>query len=260
MATDVLVEKLEEQLQEAKKMSKVKQLKKRLVSIAVVIALILGAFGAAWFSGSSHAKEKYVDRIEKLNEQIEDLNKRIKELIDNENVVNPVTPQIVLDTVNSEIQDIGELATIEYDFTNSARFSDSVSIGKWNLPFTEKSFIAKWDGRIKAGIILEKVTAELDENEKRIVICIPAAEILSYETFYDTVEMLDERDGMFNKLKIEDKVSFDAATAEDMQNRAIENGILEKAQKNAETIITKILMANPLIADNYSVEFVVITE
>ncbi len=260
MATDISVEKLEEQLQEVKKLSKLKQLKKRLVSIAAVIALILGAFGAAWLSGSSHAKEKYVEKIEKLNEQIEVLNDRIEELINNENVVDPVTPQIVLDTVNSEIQNIGELATIEYDFTNSARFSDSVSIGKWNLPFTEKSFIAKWDGRIKAGIILERVTTELDENQKRIIICVPAAEILSYETFYDTVEMLDERDGMFNKLKIEDKVSFDEATAEDMKNRAIENGILEKAQKNAETIITKILMANPLIADNYTVEFIAITD
>lgn len=260
MASDISVEKLEEQLQEVKKMTKMKKVKKRLISIAVVIVLIFGAFGAAWISGSKHAGEKYVEKIEKLNDQIAELNKRIQELINNANVVDPVSPQVVLDTVNTEIHDIGEIATIEYDFTNSARFSDAVTIGKWNLPFTEKSFIAKWDGRIKAGIVIERVAVELDENEKTIIISIPSAEILSYETFYDTVEMLDERDGMFNKLKIEDKVSFDTATAEEMKNRAIANGILEKAQKNAETIIAKILMANPLIADNYTLEFVVISE
>lgn len=260
MATDNAIERLEEQLAEAKKVARIRQLKKRVISIAILIALVLGAFGAAWLSGSSHAKEKYIEMIEQLNEQIAELNKRIQELMDEENVVNPVSPQIVLDTVNSEIRNIGELATIEYDFTNSARFSDSVSLGRWNVPFTEKSFIAKWDGRIKAGIILESVTVELDESAQKIIIHIPKAEILSYETFYDTVEMLDEKDNIFNKLTIEDKVGFDAATSEDMKNRAIANGLLEKAQKNAETIISKILMANPLIAENYTIEFVVIAD
>ena len=258
MATDITVEQLERQLEEVKKGSKIKQLKKRLISIAVVVALIFGAFGVAWLSGNSHAKEKYIEKIEKLNEQIDELNKRIQELINNENVVDPVSPEIVLDTINTEIHGIGELASIEYIFTNSARFSDSVSLGKWNIPFTEKSFILKWDGKIKAGIDLEKVTAELAQDEERIIIYVPAAQILSYETFHDTVEVLDEKDNIFNKLKIEDKVGFDTATSEEIKIRAIANGLLEKAQKNAEAIISKVLLANSLIGDNYTIEFALI--
>ena len=66
MATDITVEQLERQLEEVKKGSKIKQLKKRLISIAVVVALIFGAFGVAWLSGNSHAKEKYIEKIESL--------------------------------------------------------------------------------------------------------------------------------------------------------------------------------------------------
>lgn len=252
MDLDILTDNKDEILLAAGNILKKKQVKKRLISIAIVMVLILSAFGSAWLSGSRFTKEKYLKIVDKLNVRISEL----EDLIENPNVVNPVTPLIVLDTVKTEIQEIGELATVEYNFTNSARFSDSVSIGNWNIPFTEKSFIAKWDGRIKAGIKLEQVTVDMDEDEYRIIIHIPSAEILSYETFYDTVEILDEKDNIFNKLTIEDKVGFDSATSDEMKNRAIENGLLEKAEKNAKEIITKILTSNSIIGDGYTIEFI----
>ena len=42
-----------------------------------------------------------------------------------------------------------------------------------------------------------------------------------------------------------------------MKKRAIENGILEKAQKNAEDILLRILQAEPTIDSDYTIEFVV---
>ena len=41
-----------------------------------------------------------------------------------------------------------------------------------------------------------------------------------------------------------------------MINRAIENGLLEMAQKNAEATIAKLLCVNPDITSNYTIEFV----
>ena len=41
-----------------------------------------------------------------------------------------------------------------------------------------------------------------------------------------------------------------------MKKRAIENGLLEKAQKNAEDILRRLITADEAISDQYSIEFV----
>ena len=43
-----------------------------------------------------------------------------------------------------------------------------------------------------------------------------------------------------------------------IKNRAIENGILEKAQKNAEDILTRLIQSDPAVSSNYTIEFSVI--
>lgn len=179
--------------------------------------------------------------------------KQIKDLIENPMVVSPVSPEIVLDTIHSEICEISELATEEYLFTNAAKFTDSKQLfGKWDILGTKKSFILKWDGIIKAGVDLEKVA--FDVKKETIVVTVPKAEILSYET--GTVEVMDEKNNVFNPITVEDKVDFDAKTEEAMKQRAIENGLLEKAQTGAEDIIKRLITADSEL-DEYTIIFTV---
>ena len=126
-----------------------------------------------------------------------------------------------------------------------------------DVPFTTKSFIAKWDGIIKAGVDISQVTAEVDSNNKEVVIHIPKAEILSHEIDSESVETLDQKNGLFNPVSVEDVREFDAESKEKMENRAIENGILDKAFENAESIIEKLI--DPMIQEfEYTVRFEVI--
>lgn len=242
------------------RMAKKSRLKKKLIASAIVFAFVLAMLGAAWLSGRSQAKKKYETEIDKLNTTIEEMENKIQELFDNPIVVYPVSPEIKLDVIYSEIKEIGELATIEYLFTDAAEFTDSKQFKNWNvnIPFTEKSFILKWDGVIKAGVKLDLVSIEVSENEKKITVSIPAAEILSYQVNTDSVEVLDEKDNIFNKISVNDKIKFDAATEEAMKKRAIENGLLEKAQANAEEILLRLLQANPAVGTNYTIAFVTI--
>lgn len=236
-----------------------KKVKKRLITIAVVCVLLIVSVGSAWFSGRKIAKEKAREEIEQLKLTIQQQQEQIDDLMNNPIVVNPVSPTISLEILYSEINDIAELATIEYMFTNAEEFSHSKDFfGLFNIPFTEKSFILKWDGRIKAGIKVDEIVIELEELDKKIVVTMPAAEILSYETDHDSVEILNEQDNVFNPLTIEDKIEFDRATEESMRSRAIENGVLEKAQANAQTIIKRLISANEAVGDDYTIEFKVI--
>ena len=156
--------------------------------------------------------------------------------------------------MNITIQGIGELATMEYLYTDAGQYSDSISVGNFNIPFTEKNFTIKWDGVIKAGIDVTKITTELKQEEKNLVVYLPQAEILSHDPDKDSIEVLDEKDGLFNPVRVDDQVKFDAACEKAMEERAIENGLLEKAQENAKELILQLLNANPDINGNYTIE------
>jgi hypothetical protein len=118
----------------------------------------------------------------------------------------------------------------------------------------------RWDGVIKAGVKLDSISIKFAPNEKKIIVSVPAAEILSYQIDSDSVELLDEKNNIFNKISVEDKIKFDASTEAAMKERAIENGLLEKAQNNAEDILRRLLQANPSIGTTYTIEFIVATK
>lgn len=218
---------------------KLKLLKSYLIAGAVVIFVALIAAIA----------------IMTQKKKIDALGQTIEEMLHQPGVTESVSAEINMDVINMEIKKIGELATMEYMYTNAARFSDAKQIKDWNIPFTEKSFILKWDGSIKAGIDVSKITTTLDKASRVLIVYLPRAEILSHETYAESIEVLDENDNVFNPIRIEDKVLFDAETKQAMELRAVENGLLEKAQKNAEQVIFRLLDANPGIERNYSIEF-----
>lgn len=200
--------------------------------------------------GYSSAKEKYEDTITQLEAEVDRLSDPIA-------VYEEASREIDINVVNVEIQEIGELATLEYLYTDAGKFEDPKQLFGKDVPFTTKSFIAKWDGIIKAGVDISQVTAEVDSNNKEVVIHIPKAEILSHEIDSESVETLDQKNGLFNPVSVEDVREFDEKSKEKMEERAIENGILDKAFENAESIIEKLI--DPMIQEfEYTVRFEVI--
>ena len=258
MNSTELIETIEqEDLKIVKSIAKKHKLKMRLIAVAVVCVLLLAVFAGAWIAGNGRGKSRAEEKIAQQEEKIASLENEIKELMENPIVVSPAAPKIVLDEIYKEINNIGELATVEYLFTDTAVFSDSKQIKNWNIPFTEKSFTVRWDGRIKAGIDITGVSIEVNEEAKNIIVNVPAATILSYEIFTDSVEVFDEKNNVFNPISIEDKVEVDAKSEDAMRERAIDNGLLEKAQENAENILRSLLTTNPAILDMYEINFVV---
>lgn len=196
---------------------------------------------------------------EKLQKDNAELTQRIEELLNTPIVVEPITPKIELQKLYSKLNEIAELATMEYLFTDAAKFTDSKQIINLAIPFTEKSFTLKWNGVIKAGIEnLDDVKIDINEDEKKITISLPQVEILSYEVDTDSVQVLDEKNNIFNRITVDDKIRFDSETEDAMKERAIESGLLEKAQKNAENIIARLFLSDQELASYYTIEFVTI--
>lgn len=239
-------------------------IKRSILFFIILILLILGIALFAWLNGKTQAENAAYEKISSLETTIQELTDKIKELTDRPAVVDPVSPTIDLQVLYNKIENIGELATVEYLFTDSAQFNSSRHLLGVEVPFTKKTFILKWNGTIKAGVDLTKIQLKLLESEtddanavKTVSVRVPAAKILSYEIDDDSVEILDESSNIFNPITIADKVAFDAATKDSMKSRAIENGLLKKAQENVEEILKQLILFDPEIEQNYTVKFVV---
>lgn len=223
---------------------KVKMIKWGIVAVVLIVAVL-----AIFFKGRSSAAQKYENIIADLEQQIADAAITWDD---------QPSKEITIDLIESEIKDIGELATIEYLYTDAGKFEDAKQAWGINIPFTSKSFITKWNGIIKAGVKLDECIAEINDTNKEIIIHIPKAELLSHEVDSESIEVLDEKDGLFNKVTVENTVQFETTSKEAMEERAIENGILDKAFENAKEIIEKIVNNDVVQEQGYVIKFEVI--
>lgn len=224
--------------------------KRKLIVIAIVAVAIIAVILAIFTKGYSSATKKYKEEISKLEEEVERLSDPIVQY-------EVASREVTIDLIKSEIDDIGELATVEYFYTDAGKFEDAAKIFGKDIPFsfTTKSFIAKWDGIIKAGVKIDKITVEINDDVKEIIIHMPQAEILSHEVDNDSIETLDEKNGLFNPVKVDDVREFDGISKTAMEERAIENGILDKAFENAKNIIEKLVNNDIVQEQEYTIKF-----
>ena len=245
----------EEIQKEMVRIAQASRAKRKMTQVAIVtIALIVAVF-AAWMFGRSQMQQEANRIKEESDKKITELEEKVKKLEEEPIVVEPVAPTISLEVIYNKISDVAELATVEYLFTDAAKFSDAHHILEMEVPFTQKSFILRWEGVIKAGVDLKQVKIDVDEEAKKVIVKIPAAKILSYSVNNDKVEVLDEKNNIFNNITIKDKVEFDSKTEESMRKRAIENGILKKAAENAKDVLLRLVQSDPVVASEYTVEF-----
>lgn len=147
-------------------------------------------------------------------------------------------PQISATSLKEALNEINELATIEYNYTSMGQFENSNDFYGVKLPFTTKRFVVSFDGAVKAGVDLNRTYVEMRGNE--IIVTMPKAEILSHEIFEDSLQVYDEKSGLFNSLTISDFNEFYLEQKSAMEKRAIEKGILEKAYERSENTVKNV--------------------
>lgn len=172
----------------------------------------------------------------------------------NSNKNNQVAPVMTNTVLTDQLQNISELATVKYLYTNMGKFEDSNEVNGIKIPFTTKSFILSYDGVIKAGIDASKL--QIDVSNTVITVTMPSSQILSHEIDNDSVQVYDQSKNIFNQIEVEDYTAFCSQQESVMEQRAIDNGLLKEANEKAETVIKDILNANEKINSLYVIKFV----
>ena len=174
-----------------------------------------------------------------------------KKLFDNE----PVPDEVV--TINTQIiedglKEMGVLITEEYYFTQVEEYSSSKKL--WLLD--SKAYLAySYDGVVNAGIDCNDVDITKDDENKKITVSIPAAKIIDVSIDFDSFKTLEEKNGLWNKLDMTDYNSSLVAYENAAKEKALEKGIIDKADEGAKKMIESFV--NSLVdSEEYTIEYV----
>lgn len=156
-------------------------------------------------------------------------------------------------TVENQLQQISQLATVRYSYTNMGQFENSNEFYGIKLPFTTKRFIVAYDGTITAGVDLTQ--AKVTITDQKVTIALPAPQILSHQVDPNSLEVFDETTSIFNPITIEDYTGFQADQQGVMEEKAIQGGLLTQAKDQAEAAIGGLI--TPLLQEGQTLEITV---
>lgn len=151
-------------------------------------------------------------------------------------------PTITSDLLGQQLRSVQELVSVEYHYTNMGKFENQLDFYGWKVPFTTKSFLVSYDGVIKAGVDLSGAEVDVDELRKAVTITLPESKILSHEIPEDSLQVFDETRNIFNPITIEDYTGFTRDQKAEVEQKAIDEGLLtdaaEKARGAVETFVS----------------------
>lgn len=163
---------------------------------------------------------------------------------------------VVLETVQDGLKAMGELVTEEYYFTDIITYSDLNRFLGIKLPWTETSYIASYDGVVRAGIDFAaiKVAAEQRDDGVHLTVTIPKSKIQSTEIDHDSFVLYSEKNGLGNPLSASDFNQSLTELEHDAQKNAVDKGVLTRADEQARLLVERFIQSI-LVEDSYTLEF-----
>lgn len=143
---------------------------------------------------------------------------------------------VTAEIIDKKLQNISELSTAEMIYTGLVTVSD----GK--IPFlTKKGFSMIYIGTVKAGIDPLQVRVDVNEKKEVVTVTIPRAEIQSVKVDPASIRFYDEKKALFNQDEKTDVTDAIMLAEDDLKGTADTDGLIKRADQQAEYIIEGIL-------------------
>jgi len=143
-------------------------------------------------------------------------------------------------SVMNRISYMQELALVRYNYTGVISYKDYRKFLNLNVPLTDKYFLLKYSGYIKAGVDFDKIKVTVD-NDTTIHVSIPKPKILDTMIDEKSIQVYNESENAFNPIKISDYNEAIMQEKNVMIRDAIDQGIFKQATGEAKIAITSLL-------------------
>lgn len=141
-------------------------------------------------------------------------------------------------------KDVGELVTQEwYGRILEDSSKDRKIFNKISVPFTESRIIFSLDVEVTAGLNFKEIEQDISEDGKTVTITLPKAKIYKYYQVPNTFNSYLDDESWFTNINSKERHDLEDAVVEKGKEKALEAGLLEKADKNAKTIIEQMVKA-----------------
>ena len=141
--------------------------------------------------------------------------------------------------IMEKISYVKELSLVRYNYNGVISYKDYMKFMNLQVPLTEKSFLIRYNGYVKAGIDMQK--ASVDVSGKSIKVHLPKPEI--QETVIDekAIQVYDESMNILNPVSVEDYKKAIVGEKNKISQEAVKQGILTESSDQAHKFITSVL-------------------
>lgn len=209
-----------------------------LLALSILVVGVLGTFLSRQFQKEKELEE----RLERQQLIIESFEGNRDENTKN----NETVPVVTSETLKSALGGLSKLVTQEYAYRNADKKSSSDTwMFGWERPFSGKSILITYDGIIEAGIDFNEIKVDVDDDKHVVTVTLPESEITRNDIPQETIEIVEVKDGLFNEVTQKDFNDFVTEQKPVMEAKAIEQGILERANSEAKELVRAILSVMP---------------
>lgn len=163
-----------------------------------------------------------------------------------------VLVSVSAETVREGLANMGVLITQEYFFTQVETYTKEKTIFKV-IPLAS-GFMYSYDGTVLAGVDFANIKIAMDEDRKILTVEMPGSEIQAVTIDKDTFKVYSEKDSLWNPIKLEDYNISLAEFEDTAKQKALDNGILEKSDEQAENLVRGFIGSLPNVS-KYTVTF-----
>lgn len=142
--------------------------------------------------------------------------------------------EVTVEYLEKALVNISELSTAELSYTGIC------TVEEGDIPLiNKKGFSMLYKGTVKAGIDASAIG--IDITDKEVIIKLPKAQMQEPAVDPSSIQFYDEKKALFNWTDLSDSVDGIILAQEDIKQQAETDGILEKADKQAEYIVRGLL-------------------
>lgn len=238
-----------------------KKLRRYIIAGVLILIVDLIAFSIVSWSMNQKLKselsdaEKEMQILQDLVDAEQDEKEGLQTQLDELLSIQNAEPVITSTRLREQLESVRELVTQKYFYTDADRGEyHKTWIFGWDMPFSDKSFLIRYDGIIKAGIDLNEVEIDVNEDTRTIIVTLPPSRITDNNVPQETIETIETKDGLFNKVTIDDSNALITERKKVMEQKAIERGLLVDADAEAQAVVKAFFSLVPGM-DTYHLEF-----
>lgn len=159
------------------------------------------------------------------------------------------TPKITSEYISQKLSNESTLVTQKLTQEGFSEYTDE------GIPvLTKGDFTITYKAEVTAGIDVKKIEViKTDQDNRKITLRLPEAEIFSVKVDPNSVEYHDQKIALFNTDSKQDSDRAEALAEEDARKEAMNSGLLENANAQAQILVKGILQDS---LNGYSIKFV----